>query len=245
MTAAKKPARKGRKPAAKKRAPRTAASAPNKARHDAVQASDQAAKPEVDKIDAEQAAEMLERSGRVFHEPERNKGGRPTKYRAEFASQARKLCDGGFTDEQLADFFDVHVSTIYRWMAEHKKFCEAVKVAKEIADQRVERSLYQRALGYTTPAVKIFMPAGAKEPVYATYRENVQPSDTAIIFWLKNRKKDTWRDRQDHEHSGPDGGAIEIDETEAARRVAFMIGRAAGKVAAQNAQETNEPADSE
>lgn len=237
MAAVKKPARKGRKPAAKKRASRTAASAPKaKTTDDLEQIADA-----VDSVVAEQA----ETTGRVFHEPERNKGGRPTKYRAEFANQARKLCDGGFTDEMLADFFDVHVSTIYRWMAEHKKFCEAVKVAKEVADQRVERSLYQRALGYTTPAVKIFMPAGAKEPVYATFRENVQPSDTAIIFWLKNRKKDTWRDRQDHEHSGPDGGAIEIDETEAARRVAFMIGRAAGKVAAQNAQETNEPADSE
>jgi hypothetical protein len=32
--------------------------------------------------------------------------------------------------------------------------------------QRV-RSLYQRANGYSHPAVKIFMPAGAKKAVYA------------------------------------------------------------------------------
>jgi hypothetical protein len=35
--------------------------------------------------------------------------------------------------------------------------------------------------------VKIFMPAGAKKPVYAPYREHVPPDVTACIFWLKNR----------------------------------------------------------
>jgi hypothetical protein len=33
----------------------------------------------------------------------------------------------------------------------------------------MERSLYQRGLGYSYDAVKIFMPAGAKKPIYAPY----------------------------------------------------------------------------
>ncbi len=28
------------------------------------------------------------------------------------------------------------------------------------------------------------------------------PDTTACIFWLKNRQRDKWRDRLDHEHSG-------------------------------------------
>jgi hypothetical protein len=49
-------------------------------------------------------------------------------------------------------------------------------------------------VGYTYPAVKIFMPAGAKKPIYAPYEEHVPPDVTAGIFWSKNRRPDKWRD---------------------------------------------------
>jgi hypothetical protein len=32
--------------------------------------------------------------------------------------------------------------------------------------------------------------------------KEVQPDTTAEIFWLKNRKPETWRDKKDIEHSG-------------------------------------------
>lgn len=71
-----------------------------------------------------------------------------------------------------------------------------------MADERVERSLYQRAIGYEQSAVKIFMPANAAAPVYAKYREIISPDTTAAIFWLKNRRPDLWRDKQELEHRG-------------------------------------------
>jgi hypothetical protein len=51
-----------------------------------------------------------------------------------------------------------------------------------------------RAVGYHYDAVKIFVPAGAKRPVYAPYVEHVPPDVTAQIFWLKNRDPAHWRD---------------------------------------------------
>jgi hypothetical protein len=126
--------------------------------------------------------------------------GRPTKYKKEYAKQAEKLCLLGATDTDLADFFGVSVRTVERWRAEHADFCRSVKAAKNEADDRVERSLYQRAVGYETDAVKIFMPAGSEKPVYAAYRERVAPDTAAAIFWLKNRRKDQWRDRIENEH---------------------------------------------
>jgi len=62
-----------------------------------------------------------------------------------------------------------------------------LNVGKKAADDRVTRSLYPRAVGYSYDAVKIFMPSGAKVPTYAPYVENVPPDVTAAIFWLKNR----------------------------------------------------------
>lgn len=134
--------------------------------------------------------------------------GRPTDYKPEYCEQAKKLCALGATDQEMADFWGVHVRSVYRWKAEHDDFCQALKAGKEVADERVERSLYQKAIGYEQDAVKIFMPASKEEPVYAEYREKIAPDTTAAIFWLKNRRPDLWRDKQQHEHSGPDGGPI-------------------------------------
>lgn len=126
--------------------------------------------------------------------------GRPTDYKPEYAEQAKKLCEIGATDIELADFFGVDVSTIYRWKHVHPEFCEAVCVGKDALDARVERSLYQRAVGYTFESEKVFNYQG--EVVRAPIREHVPPDPSAALNWLKNRQPDKWRDKQDVEHSG-------------------------------------------
>lgn len=122
--------------------------------------------------------------------------GRPTLYKEEFAKQAEKLCRLGATDADLADFFEVNTSTIWRWSSRHEEFCNALKNGKDAADDRVERSLYQRAIGYEHDAVKIFQDKG--EPLIVPYREKMAPDTTACIFWLKNRRKGEWRDKIEH-----------------------------------------------
>lgn len=117
---------------------------------------------------------------------------RPTLYKAEFAEQARKLCELGATDEEVADFFKVSARTVYRWQAVNEEFCQALKAGKVSADDRVERSLYHRAVGYTYDSEKVFQHQG--DVVRASTREHVPPDTTAAIFWLKNRRPGEWRD---------------------------------------------------
>lgn len=124
-------------------------------------------------------------------------GGRPTGYKEEYAKQAAKLAELGATDQELANFFEVDVRTIYRWKHDHDEFCQALKVGKDVADDRVERSLYQKAIGYEQEEVKIFMPGGAVDPVYAPFTAKVAPDTTAAIFWLKNRRGADWRDKSE------------------------------------------------
>ena len=139
---------------------------------------------------------------------------RPTDYKPEYADQATKLAALGATDQEVADFFDVDVRTVYRWKHDHDAFCQALKAGKTVADERVARSLYQKAIGYEQDEVKIFMPAGAEGPVYAPFRAKVAPDTTAAIFWLKNRRPDEWRDKRETEISGPDGGPIPVTRIE-------------------------------
>lgn len=138
---------------------------------------------------------------------------RPSPFKEEFIAQAVKLCNLGATDSEIADFFGVCRMTIWNWKNAHPDFAEAMELGKAIADARVERSLYQMAIGYEQEEVKIFMPAGADEPVYAPFRAKVAPSPTAAIFFLKNRRPDLWRDVHRQEHSGLDGKPIETITT--------------------------------
>ena len=126
--------------------------------------------------------------------------GRPTDYRHEFAEQAAKLCELGATDYELADFFGVNTVTIYRWKNTREDFCNAVKVGKEKADDRVERSLYNRAVGYTYESEKVFNANGTalRVPVI----EHVPPDAGAALNWLKNRRSDAWQEKSAVEHSG-------------------------------------------
>jgi len=125
---------------------------------------------------------------------------RPTKYKPEYAGKAKKLCALGATDAQLADFFEVAVSTINLWKVEHPEFSESLKLAKEEADKRVEHSLYQRAMGYEHDEVDIRVVDHAI--VKTELRKFYPPDTTAAIFWLKNRRPAEWRDKIEAEHSG-------------------------------------------
>lgn len=134
--------------------------------------------------------------------------GRPATYVPAYADTAEKLSRLGATDMEIAEFFEVDVRTIYRWKVMYPDFCQALKAGKDAADDRVERSLYQRALGYSHPAVKLFQFEGSV--VEAPYTEHYPPDTTAAIFWLKNRRRADWRDVHQVEGSGGAFGGIKI-----------------------------------
>ena len=133
---------------------------------------------------------------------------RPTDYDPDFVRQAEKLCRLGATDQELADFFEVNVRTIYRWKAEHAEFCQALKAGKAEADDRVERSLFARANGYEHDEVDIRILNS--EIVQTPIRKFYPPDTTACIFWLKNRRPEEWRDKVEQTLTGPNGGAIQV-----------------------------------
>lgn len=159
------------------------------------------------------------------------KRGRPSTYKPEYVEQASMLCKLGATDEEIARFFKVSVRTLYRWKAQFPEFCQAIKISGSEADERVERSLYARAVGYTFDAVKIMQHQGV--PLTVKYKEHVPPDIGAVCFWLKNRKPEVWRDISKHEVGKPgDFDRMSKDElTEYIRTETEALG--VGHIAAQ------------
>ena len=127
----------------------------------------------------------------------KQKRGRPSKYAPEMDGQVEKLCRLGATDKEIAEFFGIAESTLNNWKLAHPSFLEALKRGKDEMDALVEQSLFRKAMGYTFDSVKVFMPANAPAPVYAPITEHCPPDTTAMIFWLKNRQPDRWRDKRD------------------------------------------------
>ena len=125
---------------------------------------------------------------------------RPEKYKANFAKIAEKACALGATDLDLAEMLAVSLRTIRYWRATKPEFAKALAIGKTTADQHVERSLYQRAMGYscTEDDIRVIDGKVVKTEVLKEY----PPDTTAGIFWLKNRKPRDWRDKRETEISG-------------------------------------------
>ena len=116
----------------------------------------------------------------------------------------------GLTDEQIAKNLDIVPSTLYEWNRQYSEISEALKKGKEVVDIEVENALLKRALGYSYEEKKVEVSEEGTK-VTKTIKE-VVPDTTAQIFWLKNRRPDRWRDKQDIEHSGQIGGVTIVND---------------------------------
>lgn len=116
----------------------------------------------------------------------------------------------GLTDEQIAHNMGVSPATLYNYKRDHLEILEALKKGKEVVDIQVENALLKRALGYSYEEKKVEVSEEGTK-VTKTIKE-VIPDTTAQIFWLKNRRPDRWRDKQDIEHSGQIGGVTIVDD---------------------------------
>lgn len=128
----------------------------------------------------------------------------------------------GLTDEQIAKNMGIATSTFYEWKKKEKEFSESLKKGKEVVDFEVENALLKRALGYEY-----------EEETYENgiltkkVKKQVAPDTTAQIFWLKNRKPNTWKDR------------VETDEDKEAVANASQVIAKIRKVAQEYTDGTN------
>jgi hypothetical protein len=129
--------------------------------------------------------------------------GRPTDYKPEYSELVYKLCLLGAIDTEMADIIGVTEKTFNNWKKKYPEFLQSLKKGKEIADAEVGNKLFERACGYSHKAVKIFCDKG--DIVTEEYIEHYPPDPTSMIFWLKNRQPNKWKDKRIQEQTGKDG----------------------------------------
>lgn len=111
---------------------------------------------------------------------------------------------------------------VYRWQERDDQFAAAFREAEIEATELLEAEARRRAVDGVVKETPIFHNG---VPV-ATITET-RYSDTLLIFLLKGLKPDKYRERYQHEHSGPGGGPVEIADArdDLARRLAGLAAR--------------------
>lgn len=107
----------------------------------------------------------------------------------------------GLTDEMIAHNIGITTTTLYDWKKKYPQFAEAIKRGKEVVDIMVENALLKSAMGYKYDEVvkeRVFDYETETSIVVEVKRttKEVAPNPTSLIFWLKNRKPETWRDKK-------------------------------------------------
>ena len=98
----------------------------------------------------------------------KNKAGRPTKLDKINLEEVELLGGLGFNDEEIANLLKISRSTLSLYKKD-SVFSDTIKRGKDKADNEVLRALYTKATNGDT---------------------------TAMIFWLKNRKRNQWNENR-------------------------------------------------
>lgn len=136
---------------------------------------------------------------------------RKSKYKPEFPKKVEELAGEGRGDIEIYKSLGISHETFYKWIKQEEgnkdfklEFLESLKKGREKSIQNVENALYKRAMGhdYTEEHTEVFVNKNGETTSTRTKNitKEVAPDTTAQIFFLKNRKPEEWKDRQDLTH---------------------------------------------
>ena len=125
----------------------------------------------------------------------RKKRGRPSKYNTINLEQVERVAGLGFDDVEIATILGISERTLNVYKSK-PEFLQSLKRGKALVDHDVTRNLFKRAIGYSYEE-KTKERKGDKVMLTKIVTKEVVPDVTAQIFWLKNRRKDLWRERQE------------------------------------------------
>lgn len=108
----------------------------------------------------------------------------------------------GLTDDQIAQNMGISHVTFYDWLKKFPNISNVIKKGRKPLDLLVENALLKSALGYDVEEEtweRKFDRTTGQYIMICTKKtkKHIPPSNTAQIFWLKNRKPNEWKDRTD------------------------------------------------
>lgn len=107
----------------------------------------------------------------------------------------------GATERDLIVAFQITKTVLSMWLAQHPEFAASCSITKQaaLADERVVRSVYEMANGYTLPETKVFVHKG--EVIKVPVTKHIPKDINAAKYWLMNRDPTRWGKSTDNSSS--------------------------------------------
>lgn len=109
-----------------------------------------------------------------------SKGGRPSLYDPQYCDQVIDFMSSGYSIAGFAGHIKVARQTVYQWAEDHPEFSDALNQARAASALWWERNALKNAV-------------------------EGEGNATMLIFGLKNRVADEWRDKRELDHQSSDG----------------------------------------
>lgn len=107
----------------------------------------------------------------------------------------------GATEKEVAKRLGIAYSTFREYKKAHTALSALLKNTRAYVDGEVENTLLKRALGYDVEEVTQEIYPDQSKHIKKVAR-HIPPDITAMIFWLKNRRPEKWRDKPKDEIIG-------------------------------------------
>lgn len=100
----------------------------------------------------------------------------------------------GLTLAEIADYLGISEKTLCNYKNQYPELAEALRRGNEDAVYAVENSLLRSACGYVYEEQEL-----TKSGQIVTVQKYAKPNVNAQIFFLKNRARNKWKDKVEHE----------------------------------------------
>jgi hypothetical protein len=113
----------------------------------------------------------------------------------------RMIAKRGLTDKEICESFGIPEALFAKWVRAYPSFRLALEEGRTEADTKVLKALHKAAVGYKlkTTHINITERNGRKIKKERTVETEVPGSVDAQKFWLTNRQKEFWKNRQSTE----------------------------------------------
>jgi transcriptional regulator with XRE-family HTH domain len=128
----------------------------------------------------------------------------------------------GLTEKEIAKELGISEKTLTIWKRVYPELSTSLEEDKRMVNGRVAAAALQRATGYEyeeikTKEVQIKQKINGKQIVLPAVQvertiKHVPADVDAQKFWLVNRDKKNWSLKMELEHTGKDGGAIQVNQ---------------------------------
>lgn len=104
----------------------------------------------------------------------------------------------GLNNDQMANNMGIGRTTFYKWQSKSTKIREAIKSNKKIIDYEVENAALKSALGFkeTLEEKEYTVDENNNKKLIKIKQREIYfaPNPTMIVFWLRSRMGDKWRE---------------------------------------------------